>query len=186
MKTKTAVLNGKPDAGNPHVRFDEGEVASPKPRRRSLLYKGMTKALVLCAAMCGLSASAVQIAVLQSGTGRHTDEFDTAFAELGWEQAVFKKLIADINTVMPGLCNHNRRCFEDGPLHCMVTKGRNPLFLYVLNTGAETVEADFEVPEFRYVENVSLPLEKGGRLRITPGRFKATLAPGEIKVWRWQ
>ena len=58
MKTKTAVLNGKPDAGNPHVRFDEGEVASypptagrpegvatrgAKPRRGSLLYRMMRK-----------------------------------------------------------------------------------------------------------------------------------------------
>ena len=34
-----AILRGKPDAGNPHVRFDEGEVASAKPRRGSLLYK---------------------------------------------------------------------------------------------------------------------------------------------------
>ena len=34
-----ATLRGKPDAGNPHVRFDEGEVASAKPRRGSLLYK---------------------------------------------------------------------------------------------------------------------------------------------------
>ena len=34
-----AILSGKPDAGNPHVRFDEGEVASAKPRRGSLLYK---------------------------------------------------------------------------------------------------------------------------------------------------
>ena len=33
-----AILRGKPDAGNPHVRFDEGEVASAKPRRGSLLY----------------------------------------------------------------------------------------------------------------------------------------------------
>jgi hypothetical protein len=33
-----ATLRGKPDAGNPHVRFDEGEVASAKPRRGSLLY----------------------------------------------------------------------------------------------------------------------------------------------------
>ena len=33
-----AILRGKPDAGNPHVRFDEGEVASVKPRRGSLLY----------------------------------------------------------------------------------------------------------------------------------------------------
>ena len=36
-----AILRGKPDAGNPHVRFDEGEVASAKPRRGSLLYKYM-------------------------------------------------------------------------------------------------------------------------------------------------
>ena len=34
-----AILRAKPDAGNPHVRFDEGEVASAKPRRGSLLYK---------------------------------------------------------------------------------------------------------------------------------------------------
>ena len=26
-----AILRGKPDAGNPHVRFDEGEVASYPP-----------------------------------------------------------------------------------------------------------------------------------------------------------
>jgi hypothetical protein len=37
-----ATLRGKPDAGNPHVRFDEGEVASAKPRRGSLLYKRYT------------------------------------------------------------------------------------------------------------------------------------------------
>ena len=36
---KNAALSGKPYAGNPHVRFDEGEVASAKPRRGSLLYK---------------------------------------------------------------------------------------------------------------------------------------------------
>ena len=33
-----AVFRGKPDAGNPHVRFDEGEVALAKPRRGSLAY----------------------------------------------------------------------------------------------------------------------------------------------------
>ena len=37
-----AILRGKPDAGNPHVRFDEGEVASAKPRRGSLLYTALT------------------------------------------------------------------------------------------------------------------------------------------------
>ena len=38
--TNRKALDGKPYAGNPHVRFDEGEVASAaKPRRGSLLYK---------------------------------------------------------------------------------------------------------------------------------------------------
>ena len=41
-----AILRGKPDAGNPHVRFDEGEVTSAKPR--PLLYtKKLLMALVL-------------------------------------------------------------------------------------------------------------------------------------------
>ena len=39
-----AALRGKPDAGNPHVRFDEGEVApAATPRRGSLLYKEVKK-----------------------------------------------------------------------------------------------------------------------------------------------
>ena len=37
--TKREALNGKPYAGNPHVRFDEGEAASTATSRRgSLLY----------------------------------------------------------------------------------------------------------------------------------------------------
>ena len=44
-----AILRGKPDAGNPHVRFDEGEVASAKPRRGSLLYKVLSFAILLAA-----------------------------------------------------------------------------------------------------------------------------------------
>ena len=35
----SAILREKPDVGNSHVRFDEGEVASAKPRRGTLLYK---------------------------------------------------------------------------------------------------------------------------------------------------
>ena len=53
-----AILRGKPDAGNPHVRFDEGEVASAKPRRGSLLYKsiiGLVVALVSTAAMSAVT-----------------------------------------------------------------------------------------------------------------------------------
>ena len=41
-------LNGKPYAGNPHVRFDEGEVApAATPRRGSLLYKIMFLAMAI-------------------------------------------------------------------------------------------------------------------------------------------
>ena len=53
-----AILRGKPDAGNPHVRFDEGEVASAKPRRGSLLYKHLLFASCLALAAFALSAHA--------------------------------------------------------------------------------------------------------------------------------
>ena len=47
--TTGKALNGKPDAGNPHVRFDEGEVASAAtPRHVSAL------AAVICVAMVAL------------------------------------------------------------------------------------------------------------------------------------
>ena len=49
-------LDGKPYAGNPHVRFDEGEVApTAKPRRGSLLYK---KTILVLAAAAAVSAAA--------------------------------------------------------------------------------------------------------------------------------
>ena len=54
-----AILRGKPDAGNPHVRFDEGEVASAKPRRGSLLYK---KPLIALSIVC---ASALPLADIE-------------------------------------------------------------------------------------------------------------------------
>jgi hypothetical protein len=38
-------LNGKPCAGNPHVRFDEGKIASVTPRCESLLYTAANGAL---------------------------------------------------------------------------------------------------------------------------------------------
>ena len=51
-----AALRGKPDAGNPHVRFDEGEVASAAtPRRGSLLYNMKRTKNVAMATMIGLS-----------------------------------------------------------------------------------------------------------------------------------
>ena len=53
-----AILRGKPDAGNPHVRFDEGKVASAAtPRRGSLLYNLKTVACagLACAAFGALA-----------------------------------------------------------------------------------------------------------------------------------
>ena len=55
-----AILRGKPDAGNPHVRFDEGEVASAKPRRGSLLYtrkKAVAAALTAAITAAPLAAA---------------------------------------------------------------------------------------------------------------------------------
>ena len=50
-------LDGKPYAGNPHVRFDEGEVApAAKPRRGSLLYRKLLSCLVVLAAVIAYSA----------------------------------------------------------------------------------------------------------------------------------
>ena len=54
-----AALWGKPDAGNPHVRFDEGEVApTAKPRRGSLLYKKLI-GTILC--YVGLASTAMAL-----------------------------------------------------------------------------------------------------------------------------
>src|SRR5574344_2706089 len=50
-----ATLRGKPDAGNPHVRFDEGEVASAKPRRGSLLYKEIVWGFTAFALLTGMA-----------------------------------------------------------------------------------------------------------------------------------
>ena len=57
-----AILRGKSYAGNPHVRFDEGKVASEKSRRGSLLYRSNLKkhfSFVALAALGAFSASAM-------------------------------------------------------------------------------------------------------------------------------
>ena len=62
-----AVLRGRPDAGNPHDQFDEGEVASAKPRRGSLLCKKLMVAagiavVVGCAMFAPKSYEGVDLA----------------------------------------------------------------------------------------------------------------------------
>ena len=72
MKTNAAVLVGKSDAGNPHIRFDEGNVASAKPRRGSLLYKLLFGSFAVACGCCALAPV-------------------SAFADLpeGWRQVEF-------------------------------------------------------------------------------------------------
>ena len=80
-----AILRGKPDAGNPHVRFDEGEVASypptvgrpegvatrgAKPRRGSLLYSWHVMVLTLFPAFvagAGVFGEAVRVPDVSDG-----------------------------------------------------------------------------------------------------------------------
>ena len=67
--TTGKALDGKPYAGNPHVRFDEGEVASAAtPRRGSLLYSAFQKsgmraaaAFACCAALTSAAVAATTI-----------------------------------------------------------------------------------------------------------------------------
>ena len=57
-------LDGKPYAGNPHVRFDEGEVApAATPRRGSLLYKAISLTFV---AVTGLAVFAAKSEIKQN------------------------------------------------------------------------------------------------------------------------
>ena len=64
-----AIFRGKPDAGNPHIRFDEGEVASAKPRRGSLLYKNIISlfAAVLLAELSAFAAGKPDVVIETRG-----------------------------------------------------------------------------------------------------------------------
>ena len=82
--TKREALNGKPYAGNPHVRFDEGEAASTATSRRgSLLYKTVHKSRRVNKSSIGAIAAmffapmmlcAAEFTVPESGIFEVTDE----------------------------------------------------------------------------------------------------------------
>ena len=77
-------LTGKPYAGNPHVRFDEGKVASVKPRRGSLLYKmGMhiNGLLLMALAVVGTTAFAAEDKTVAYGETLDITE-DTTYLNL--------------------------------------------------------------------------------------------------------
>ena len=81
-----AILRGKPDAGNPHVRFDEGEVASAKPRRGSLLYKQLM--IAASAALMGFAASAKTVTVYVAPDGNDANDGSAAKPVLNLSKAV--------------------------------------------------------------------------------------------------
>ena len=60
--TTGKALNGKPYAGNPHVRFDEGEVASAAtPMRGSLLYRKSVCIFIVAVSMAAVAGSVEEI-----------------------------------------------------------------------------------------------------------------------------
>ena len=76
MTTRKA-LNGKPYAGNPHVRFDEGEVApAAKPRRGSLLYKRETIAITAFCLLHSLAFAYTSASYVQDGLIAQWDGID--------------------------------------------------------------------------------------------------------------
>ena len=68
-----SALDGKPYAGNPHVRIDEGDGASAKPRRSSLLYKSKYLAVVTLALGIAAAVFAGPRTSVQEFFGRHLD-----------------------------------------------------------------------------------------------------------------
>ena len=71
---KETVMQGKPYAGNPHVRFDEGAGAPRHSGRSALLYRALISFLAFS---CALGAGAAEYFVAADGrdariTGRDT------------------------------------------------------------------------------------------------------------------
>lgn len=67
--TKREALNGKPYAGNPHVRFDEGEAASTATSRRgSLLYKTTLTKIFRCILLVAAVSTAATLTARASTT----------------------------------------------------------------------------------------------------------------------
>ena len=84
--TTGKALNGKPYAGNPHVRFDEGEVASAAtPRRGSLLYKAMKNVSFVKSASRVLAVAAVSLCAGNALGAAYEWSNTTTAANLGHE-----------------------------------------------------------------------------------------------------
>ena len=89
-------LNGKPYAGNPHVRFDEGEVApAATPRRGSLLYK---QSILAAAALVAAAAGA-----WQQAPGMKTPWGEKVTPENAWREYPRPQMARDAWSNLNGL-----------------------------------------------------------------------------------
>ena len=75
-------LYGKSYAGNPHVRFDEGEVApAATSRRGSLLYKSFRLPLTGLCAVCGVAVAYGRSCIVNAGTETYAQSIDRSSAQ---------------------------------------------------------------------------------------------------------
>ena len=145
--TTGKALNGKPYAGNPHVRFDEGAGASRHSGRSALLYTtgkalngkpyagnpyGLTK--IICAALAAICVSAA----VPSWAADLTITADTSLTE---------DTTVDALVVSPGVTldlNGHSLTVSDIRVGAGGTiAGRYQLYEYVLATGSQYVMTDY-------------------------------------------
>ena len=123
-------------------------------------------------------------------------------------QEEFRKLVAEIKTMSPGLVSTLRRSFEEGAVHGMVCGDKaGSRFAVFVNVSGDPVEADIAVPELAKVKQARLPfepkvekrdaqgkavLDKQGSavleeqpVAITDGRVQHRFKPYETRVYRW-
>ena len=147
MKKETAALNGMPYAGNPHVRFDEGEVASEKPRRGSLLYmtKQMLAGLAAVAAF-GAEAALSAKSYIQDGLAVQFDGIENiGFGQHNNLATQWKDLVGPQTFNLP--TGDNAWSFSENGLHTVRANGVSLSNNSALNTAVAnanfTVECAF-------------------------------------------
>lgn len=101
-------------------------------------------------------------------------------------QANLKKVLAEINTFMPGLVSPGRRPFEEGPVHGLVCPNNKHMnrFLILQNVSDQKVTTDFVVPEMAKAKEVrdaftDKPVD------LQEGCVKLTLEPLGRAVLKW-
>ncbi len=115
------VSQGKPYAGNPHVRFEEGASAQAAPRRSALLHRIRVMAVVFC---CMLTALFV-MAIANMGGGINMSNVATEFARFA-DCDLSKKIVEqDINIDVRELV---RMSFNNISREAMTVLMLHPLF----------------------------------------------------------